>query len=164
MSLISELQAKFGCVLPVLARECCDDCDDGPELLRRCLGLWEEDKGLQAYRFMSRLEQVDAALFAGASTALAPLQRAVEEVESLRMELDSVEGWHVVRQGSLSGGAKIEYRCAEGPDTHSLRVDCEVEASLEDLLITLNEVKHQNLNSCVKITLKRLKMAVRGKM
>ncbi len=110
----------------MLAREGSDDCDDGPELLRRCLGLWEEDKGLQAYRFMSRLEQVDAALFAGASTALAPLQRAVEEIEFLRMELDCVEGWHVVRQGNPSGGATIEYRCMEGPGTHSLRVDCEV--------------------------------------
>ncbi len=66
-------EAKFGCVLPVLVRECCDDCDDGPELLRLCLGLWEEDKGLHAHRFVSRREQVDAALFAGVSTVLAPI-------------------------------------------------------------------------------------------
>ena len=35
-----------------------------------------------------------------------------------------MEGWHVVslRQGTLSGGAIIEYRCMEGSGTDSLRV------------------------------------------
>jgi hypothetical protein len=115
--------------------------EGGLELLNDCKRLFQDDKLFQALRAERALAEVDPALHAKHSAYLAMIRSAGEEVKEACKGMEGDEGWTLIHKPSHPGDCQIWYRPEANSAIHSLRVSADMEASLEYLLVLLNEVE-----------------------
>jgi hypothetical protein len=119
--------------------------EEGLKLRDKCLALYADDKLLEAARLEKVLADKFPKVHSESYEELKPLRIAGENAERFHREFESTEGWSCVRQGS--GPSDISVWIRHEPDNllHTLRVEGELDAPTEFLLVLMNEITLFNL-------------------
>lgn len=100
----------------------------------------DQDRIIQAYRIMIHLAQHDPSQLMSITDKLGYLQEIAGATQTLRQKFQDADGWRIIRNGTSLRDVKVEHRHDQNGQTHSIRVECELAAPLDKLLIALNEV------------------------
>ncbi len=112
----------------------------GLKIRDKCLALYADDKLLQAARLEKELATKYSTIHSESSDVLKPLRVAGEEAERFHNEFQSTEGWTCVRQGSGPSDINVWIRHEPGNILHTFRVEGELDAPAEFLLVLMNEI------------------------
>ena len=117
-----------------------DSDAEGRKMRDKCLALYADDKLLEAARLEKELAQKFPKVHAESAEILKPLRVAGEEAERFHKEFESTDGWTCVRQGNGPSDVTVWIRHEPGNVLHTFRIDCEVDAPAEFLLVLMNEI------------------------
>ena len=117
-----------------------DFASEGLRVKDKCLALYADEKILQAARLEKELAEKFPEVHREFADILKPLRVAGEEAERFHKEFDSTEGWTCVREGIDSSDLRIWIRHEEGNVLHTLRIEGDIDAPAEFLLVLMNEI------------------------
>jgi hypothetical protein len=118
---------------------------EGLKLRDKCLALYADDKILEAARLERVLAEKFPKVHSESDEVLKPLRVTGEEAERFHKEFESTEGWKCVCQGSKPSDISVWIRHEPGNVLHTLRVEGELDAPTEFLLVLMNEITLFNL-------------------
>ena len=106
----------------------------------RCIALYKDDKLLEAARLEKELEKKFPKIHTESAETLKPIRIAGEEAQRFHNEFNSTEGWTCVRQGTSPSDVFVWVRHEPGNALHTFRIEGEVDAPAEFLLVLMNEI------------------------
>jgi hypothetical protein len=113
---------------------------EGRKMRDKCLALYADDKLFQAARLEKELASKFPKVYSDSSEVLKPLRVAGEEAERFHKEFQTTDGWTCVRQGSGPSDIHVWIRHEPGNILHTFRVEGELDAPAEFLLVLMNEI------------------------
>eukprot|EP00286_Rhodomonas_abbreviata_P028443 CAMPEP_0181298692 /NCGR_PEP_ID=MMETSP1101-20121128/5922_1 /TAXON_ID=46948 /ORGANISM="Rhodomonas abbreviata, Strain Caron Lab Isolate" /LENGTH=344 /DNA_ID=CAMNT_0023403739 /DNA_START=1 /DNA_END=1035 /DNA_ORIENTATION=+ len=114
--------------------------DEGKRMVEECMALFADDKVFQASRLERRIAAEFPDLHEENLEKLKKVSTCAEEADRMCADLDGDEGWKCVREAAKEGDVKVWYRPEKDCAIHALRVDAIADASLEYMLVLINEV------------------------
>jgi hypothetical protein len=117
-----------------------DSESEGIKMRDECIALYADDKLLQAARLEKELEKKFPKIHSESAETLKPIRVAGDEAQLFHDEFNSTEGWTCVRQGSSPEDVNVWIRHEPGNALHTFRVEGEVDAPAEFLLVLMNEI------------------------
>jgi hypothetical protein len=113
---------------------------EGINLRERCLALFADDRILEAARLEKVLAEKFPKIHSESDEILKTLRHIGEEAARFHAEFESTDGWKCVCKGATPSDISVWIRHEPGNVLHTLRVEGELDAPTELILVLMNEI------------------------